>query len=413
MGTGLDVLWGDRAKAFRKETMPYFRYMFQSGFPSFLSLIVIASVIGYFKLIHNLPPDFPIVWTGILALTPLICWSPLRTYLSPADVVYLMPREYDMGPYLKRAYWSIVPKNVVLGSIVFLLYMPIYVQGEAMSGPWLLAFAAAALKVGNKGAAWQERRMAWPGIRRLFRTARWVMTGAALASWLTVPVWQAAVFTVLCGLLLWIGYRLPKRHRLPWERLIEEEGTTRKRYYAFFSLFIDVPILSIKVVRRPYLSWVLPRIPFAHRHTFVFLFSASLTRTEIGGILVRLLLLGGLVGYWTADAAGLAGWGAFMVYLLFVVIYGLQLGALRSVHRHSVWKHVYPLPDDEQTEQLLKVDKTAFTAGLLLLWLPSAIPLLIGGIVVPPLAALALAAAYAFIRPARLRKKILKEAEDE
>ncbi|MCR2802541.1 ABC transporter permease [Paenibacillus soyae] len=403
----------ERARAFRKEVLPYLRYMGQSGFPSFLSLLFIASAIGYVQLIRHLPADFPIVPVGVIALTPLLAWSPLRTYLFPADIVFIMPREAEMGEYLSKSLRGSFFKTGWLAAAVFMLYMPIYLQGDANIPAWLLAIGLLLVKGGNMAGACQERRMAWSGIRRISRLLRWTLTALAVAAWLTALWWQAAAFMVLCGLLAWLCCSLPKKQRLNWERLIHEETMTRKRYYAFFGMFIDVPVLAPSVSRRPYLDWIIPRIRYAHSQTFVFLYGASLIRSELGGILVRILLLGGLVCYMAADSQNLAGWAAVFAYVLTGLVYGLQLSGLRAVHCHSVWKHVYPLPEEKQIEQLLRVDRAALIAGLLLLWLPAALPLLIGGLFAPPLAALAAAFLYAATRPARLRRKLRVEADED
>lgn len=407
------AVWRTRARDFRNEIKPYIRYMAMSGFPSFLSLVFIASAIGYFTLLRDVPADFPIVQVGVLVLTPVICWSPMRTYLAAADVVYLMPREHEMGPYLRSSFQRTILKSVVLAAVVMLLFLPIYRQvGTGSEIAWVIV-AALVLKAANAAGGWQERKLAWNSMRLLLRSARWLLTGLAVAAWLTALPWQALLFTVLCAALALLCYRLPQRHRLPWERLIAEESVTRRRYYAFFGLFIDVPVLPSSIKRRAYLSWLLPRIPFAHRYTFNFLFSATLFRSEIGGILIRLLLLGALVNYMTADAASLSGWVTAFVYALFGIVFSLQLGGLRSVHRYSVWKHVYPLPDDKQTDQLVQVDRVALIAGLLLLWLPAALPLLLKGISAPPIAMLIGALVYVALRPMRLRRKIKSDADED
>ncbi|GKU75805.1 ABC transporter permease [Paenibacillus sp. L3-i20] len=410
---GTEQLWRERARAFRSETMPYFRYMAQSGFPSFLSLILIASTISYITLIKNLPQDFPIIWIGVLVLTPVVSWSPLRTFLVMADTVFLMPREHELVPYIRRSFQRSIRVSGLIAAAVFLLYVPIYIQGEEISGPWLLGFILILLKAGNVVAGWRERSMSWTSIRNTFRVLRWILTGLTIMVWLIALPWQALLFTILCSILVAFCYRLPQKQRFPWERLIAEERTTRRRYYVFFGMFIDVPTLSSSVSRRTYLAWILPRIPFAQRNTFVYLYAASLFRTEIGGILVRILLLGSLVIYWLADAASLAGWGAIFVYGIVAVVFGLQTGGLRAVHRYSVWKHVFPLPAGEQVEQLLRIDRATLVTGLMLLWLPAALPLLWHGILLPPIVAIAVMLLYIGIRPSRYRKKVLTEAEEE
>ncbi len=409
----LETMWHLRAKAFREEAMPYFRYMGQSGFPAFMSLIIISSAIGYISLIRHMPASFPFATVGVIALTLVLCWSPLRTWLAAGDTVFLMPREAEMTGYLRLSFRYTSIACSFLAAIVLLLYLPIYNQGPAISGGWALAVAAAALKAGNVWGAWKERQMTWPGMRRLMRLLRWTATALSLAVWLNCPVWQAAAFTLLIGVLYGLLYRLPGRHRFPWERLIDEEARTRKRYYVFFGLFIDVPSLPSSIAKRPYLTWVLRAVPYSNRNTFVYLYTASLLRTEMGGIIIRLLLLGCLIIYWFADAISLSGYGCILVFGIFMGLIAVQLGGLRHIHRHSVWKHVYPMPEKQRAWQYIKVDRVAMVLCTALLWLFAALPLAFSGVFLPELAAAALALVYIAIRPARLRKKLIMDEDED
>jgi ABC-2 type transport system permease protein len=408
-----EKMWHQRAKAFREETLPYFRYMGQSGFPAFMSLFIISSAIGYINLIRHMPANFPFAAVGVVALTLVLCWSPLRTWLALGDTVFLMPREAQMAGYLRRSFRYTTRACLVLAALVFLLYMPIYNQGPAISGGWLLAVIAAALKFGNVWGAWKERQMTWPSMRRLMRALRWIATAILLTAWLTCPIWQAAIFTLLVVALYSLLYRLPSKHRFPWERLIDEEARTRKRYYVFFGLFIDVPTLPSSISKRSYLTWVLRLILYSNRNTFVYLYTASMFRTEMGGIILRLLFLGCLITYWFAEAVSLSGYGSVITFIIFMGLIAVQLGGLRHIHRHSVWKHVYPLPEKQRNLQYLKVDRIAMLICTALLWVFVALPLVFSGVYVPALAAAGLAIVYLAIRPSRLRKKLSMDEDED
>jgi ABC-2 type transport system permease protein len=387
--------------------------MGQSGFPAFMSLILISSAIGYISLIRHLPADFPIAAVGVFSLMPVLCWSPLRTWLEAGDTVFMMPREAEMGGYLRGSFRYTSIGCSLLAAIVFLLYMPIYIQGPALNDGWILAIVAAALKAGNVWGSWRERQMTWPGMRRLMRLLRWGITALLLAVWLICVAMQALAFTILVSLFFLLIHRFPSRHRLPWERLIEEEARTRTRYYVFFGLFIDVPSLPSRIAKRSYLTWLLRTVPYSNRNTFVYLYTASLLRTEIGGIVIRLLLLGCLIIYWLADAAALSGWGSVLVFGVFMGLLAVQLGGLRHIHRYSVWKHVYPLPEKQRVDQYMKVDRTAMLICAALLWLFMALPLALSAIYIPTITAAAGAFIYIAVRPSRLRKKMLADAEEE
>src|SRR5690606_36113983 len=113
----------------RKEAVPYLRYMGQSGLPGFAALAAITGLIGYTGFLRDVPADFPIAAAGTAVLTPLLAWSPLRTYLAAADTVFLMPREHRMGEYMRGAQLRGYVLAAVLFTAVWLLYMPLYAKG--------------------------------------------------------------------------------------------------------------------------------------------------------------------------------------------------------------------------------------------------------------------------------------------
>jgi ABC-2 type transport system permease protein len=143
------------------------------------------------------------------------------------------------------------------------------------------------------------------------------------------------------------------------------------------------------------------------------MYAASLLRTEIGGILLRITALGCLVTYWAAEAASLSGWSAVFSMIVFGFVYSVQLGALRNINKYTVWKSIYPLPENGRIGQYLKVDAAALATGFILLWLAAAVPLLLQGVFAPPAVAAALLLLFVWRRPKALRRKLLLEEEEE
>ncbi|MWC28953.1 hypothetical protein GON22_12700 [Paenibacillus sp. MMS18-CY102] len=407
-----DKLWSIRAGAFRKEIKPYLGYMAMSGFPGFMMLGIIVAAIGYAQLLRHLPEAFPITAVGVVLLMVTVCWNPLRTWLLPADSVFLLPREAAMRSYIQRSFrYNGVPGMLGAGAAL-LVYWPLYSHGSGEAGALMLLVALMALKAGNIAGAWQERRAAEPSSRLALRLLRWALTALTLAALLRLAPWKAIALGLLAGLLLAALYRLPRRHRLPWDTLIREEARTRRRYYRFFSFFIDVPTHAPRIARRAYLSWLGQRVRFSQSNTYTYMYVMTLIRTELGGMLVRILLLGMLVLYWLGDAVWLAGWGAFAVYAIFAAVIGLQLGTLRQSHKFAVWRHIYPLPDHRRVESLIRVDRIAYIICLLLIWVPACVVLVLHAQWLAAFAPPIVAAAYGFLRrPSVLRRKIAKDAE--
>ncbi len=414
MDRGYEALLHKRAAAWRKEIAPYLRYMAQSGFPAFVALAVMTGIIGYIGFLEAVPAGFPIAEVGTAALLPLLCWSPMRSYLAPADIVFLMAREHAMGGYIRMAR----SRGLLLGTALLLaggaVYAPLYRHmPESTAWPWLAA-ALVGLKLASGRGAWQERRMAWPAARRGYRLLRWAMAAVLLEALLTQPLWAAASFAAIALGALAAAYRLPAKHRLPWERLIAEETRTRSRWYRFFGSFIDVPTTDAAVARRAYWSWLGGRLKASRANAFAYLYAMTLLRTELGGMLLRLTGLGMLVSYLAARGAALSGWAAVLAAWLFVLIVGVQLSALRHAHRYSVWRHVYPLPDQARMQGARKIVRFAHAASALCVASAAALPLLGEGLAAPAAAAWAGAALHALLlAPASLRHRLQREELEE
>ncbi|MFF2483701.1 ABC transporter permease [Paenibacillus sp. NPDC058071] len=410
----LDALRKKRAGDYRREVAPYFGYMGQSGFPLVISLIVITAGLAYFKLIRDVPADFPFTLAGIIAIVPALCWSPLRTWLASADIVFHLRLEAHMEHYLRRSFVRSYVMTGIITAILLLLYWPIYRHGPGLAPVAMLVVFAIVLKWANTWGAWRERQLAWPNRRRLLRTVRWAATAAGWLAALTLAPWLALLIVIAIGFVLYWPYRLSARLTFPWERLIEEEGRTRRRIYSFLGWFVDVPTLPSRTASRGWLSWMLALVPYRRRNTFVYLYAASLIRTEMGGMLIRLTALFALIAYWFAETNWLNGWGAFAFYLLFIFIIGIQLGGLRRIHAYTVWRHVYPLPDSTLADSIVLVDRWALLISAAIVWLPAGITLIVLGSYLPAVSALLLVVVYiTTIRPRKIKRKALGEDDEE
>jgi len=364
-------LWLGRKQRFMKEVIPYIRYMSMSGFPVFLSLIGIVSVIQYVNLIKDVPPQLPIAWIGAIVLTPLLCYSPLRTFLQDADVIYLMPMEHKLKAYIKQAMARSFRNSALLLLVVLLIFWPLYRQSDGYIGLWIVGIFLL-LKLFNAYSGWQERRLIWNYQRGLMRTIRWLLMFGIVLAWLKhfSLIWTT-IFTVSAAALLYTIYRSMNKAAFPWKRLIDEEKFTLRRMYSFFNWFTDVQAVPPIVKKRYYLAWLVRVVPYRKAATFIYLHIITFVRTEIGGICVRLVLLGGLVNYMVADSLGMQGWGAVITYVLFSVLIAVQVGTLRSVHRHAIWKHIFPLSVTLQQKQLVIVDCLLNYVLLFILMLPT------------------------------------------
>ncbi|QHW33378.1 ABC transporter permease [Paenibacillus rhizovicinus] len=414
MDRSVNALWRKRAGDFWRGAIPYFRDMTQSGLPGVVIMLLLAGLAGYGMLLRDMPANFPFTLVGVVVLTPIICWSPLRTWLREADIVFLVPREAEMPAYIRRSfrYNGFACAAGVL--LVCVLYLPLYSAGPATTPVVLIFIFALLLKLMNIAAAWRERQLVERASRRAVRLLRWASTAIAAGALLQIELWKTLVYLVVVGGLFWLLYGRLSRYPLPWMTLIAEEQVTRRRYMAFFSAFADVPTESAAVRSRGYVSWLARFVPYGKNNAFTYLYAYTLVRTELGGIVIRLTGLGIVSGMLSAYAGLWQGWGSAGVCLLFVWLSGIQLGSLAQSHRHSVWRLVYPLPEKTRHDAVLLVDRFASLICAVLIWLPQGIWLPGHGELAPALAALALSVLYVLaLRPSRVRKKLLFDPDDD
>ncbi|WP_165822345.1 ABC transporter permease [Paenibacillus montanisoli] len=415
MDRSVDSLWQARSSDFwRRSAVPYFRYIAQSGLPGVIVMLLLAGMAGYGMLLRNMPEHFPITLVGVAVLTPIICWSPLRTWLREADIVFLVPREAEMPAYLRRSFRY---NGMACAAAVLLLcgiYIPLYLAANGRTSAVLIVCAALLLKALQLGSAWRERQLVHAGTRRSMRLLRWAATAVGVASLLHTELWKTAIYlAVVIGLFALLYKRLP-RYPIPWLQLIEEERRTRRRYTVFFGAFTDVPTEAAPVKPRRYLSWMASRIRYRKEHAFIYLYAFTLIRTELGGILIRLTGLGVFTGFLSAHSGLWSGWGAAGVCLLFVWLSGIQLSALAQAHRHSVWRHVYPLPEQIRHDAVLRVDRAAALACAVIIWLPQGLLLPPQGYMVQAAASLGLSLLYVLIvRPGRVRRKLAVDPDED
>ncbi|SEN76626.1 ABC transporter permease [Paenibacillus sp. OV219] len=411
MERSVETLWRSRSAAFWRESMPYFRYMAQSGLPGVTIMALLAGITGYGMLLRNLPANFPVVLVGVLVLMPLLCWSPLRTWLREADIVFLVPREAEMPAYIRRSMRYNGMAGIAAVLIGCAVYLPLYLAGDGRTSAVVVVLGVLLSKLLQLQAAWRERQVVSVGSRRLLRLLRWAATALAI-----VALLKGFLIVYIIGAITLISIiynRLP-RYPIPWLTLIEEEKRTRRRYTVFFSAFADVATESAGVKARKYAAWVAKLIAYRKSNAFFYLYTQTLIRTELGGILLRLTALGLFTGWLSAYSALWAGWGSASVCLLFVWLTGVQLRAIAQAHRHSVWRHVYPLPEATRQTAVLRVDRRASLLCTLIIWLPQGIWLLPNGHTVQAGASLVIALLYVLVlRPASVKKKMSADPEED
>jgi len=403
-----------RAEAFRREVYPYFRYVLQSGFGLVLSAAAFVLVSGYIRLLHRMPADWPADVVGIAVLT-LACWhAPMRTYLQPADAVFTVPLEPEMlqsalRPQARRAAAFGAAKLAAL----FAAYAPLYASAPATASAaagrplLLLGLALALLGAWSACAAWQERRMADASRRAVLRRLRWALTLPLVWALLLKPFAVAVLFALLCAAVLHLLVRLQARHEVPWERLIAEEASARRRWFRFLGWFVDVPSDTSRPSRRRWIVWTADLLPHRRSAAWRYLYAKTLLRSETFGAFWR----------WNALLAAIALWVRqplvdLIVYAVAVFAGTLQLTELGRI-RFAENAAAVPLDPRARRPAAAAIARTAGLAAVLLQGLAAAVP-------ARPFPAAAWLAALAagllwagWLMPRRLRKAPADEDDDD
>jgi ABC-2 type transport system permease protein len=125
----LRSLHESRAAAFRKEIVPHFRYVFQSGFGLFASAIFFSVLVWYIDFIKAVPKNWPADLVGVVVLSLAVIHAPLRTYFRSADSVFLLPMEGRvLQTYIRPALNKAIIAGVLRTLAVFAVFVPIYTR---------------------------------------------------------------------------------------------------------------------------------------------------------------------------------------------------------------------------------------------------------------------------------------------
>ncbi|MEB3100447.1 ABC transporter permease [Ferviditalea candida] len=377
-------LWKKRSFQFWWDLMPYLNLIMRSGLGALLLLGIPLFFYFYTGWLNQLSQQYPGFAIAILALTPVLSLIQARTFLKPADLVYLLPLERKMRGYFRDAFiYSFFMKLAVLVPASAAVW-PLYVRTAADRPVKLAAFLAVfiVMEIFHLSASWTESRMVSERARLFFRMLRWGLTGLSIWMLFVFEFWKASVFLLLVWLTFVLILRLPDRFGIHWQHLVSLEARAFSRIWMWIGWFTDVPGMGNRPKRRNWASRWADLLSLRRRNTAVYLYAKTWTRTEGFGMTLRLAAGGMLAVIWTpGDLAKSAVW------LIFIHIIGIQLSAVRLEHQSEFWFRVYPIPKHLLNESLARFVRSVqimfaallmipYAASLSSVWLlaPAAVP---------------------------------------
>jgi ABC-2 type transport system permease protein len=263
------------------------------GTPLFLGILFIALYFAYEQFLIWLPPDFSIELLLTLPYALLLTSSRIRTWIQPADSVFLLPLETRMKPYFRASLIYSTAIHLIHLAIFTLLLYPVFLAVWKSHGFFFVSYVFfAVIQVVNIFAEWWQMRLTIllpvqqvrlvTGIRFLFNG------GAAYAFLHQQGIWASVL---LIGLLLSAiaVYRKAPACPYPWRLMQKSEANTLARYHSLAGLFVDMPRLKTPVKKRAWLIRFLPRWSRQQASSYLY-WRTFIRKSELFSIQIRLLI---------------------------------------------------------------------------------------------------------------------------
>jgi ABC-2 type transport system permease protein len=336
----IEHLWGSRMRRFWREALQYWSYVGRSGFFVFLFILFIVGMYAYIRTLQTLPTTYPYAWitTPVLLLT--LAPSPIRTFVKGADAVFLLPAENQMKRYFRNSVIYSYILQAFITVVACSAVWPLYVHCMSKQKDAFLLFIGVLLiaKAAHITCAWHEGRMMYPHQRLQVQALRWILTAVFVFTLFVRGPLLAIIILLFASSLIMLLFKRFDKHTIPWDYLIRAELKHLAAHYLFFSWFVDVPQLPAQMKQRLLLTRITRWLKFAQSNTFLYLYTKTLLRGELFGILSRVTILGMvLLAIIPADAARV------VVYAIAIIISGVQISTLEQQHRYTFWLQLYPL----------------------------------------------------------------------
>lgn len=355
-----------RSRFWGKEVLPYLGYVLQSGVAALMLFALIVFSAWYTSLVQHIPAGLPIRWIMLVLFVPLTVTSSFRTYLAPADTVFLLPQESRMKSYFQGSWTSGVVYKLLGLALIFLISWPIYVRSDGQPKPfWLFLLVLIALKLLASYGCWKELRMVSRRAAFAYRVLRYVVLALCVAAWIWQPAGRSLIFIVLLAATYTAALRLPAKHPVAWERLIAQEKVHSGRVLMVLGWFVNVPGREQRVYARKWLSWAGNNIPWKPEAAYRYLLMKSFVRSDILGIVLRVGILAAFLAWWQRGSN--VGIG---IYWFFVFLAGIQLSSLLRFHSESFWLHVYPIAPGSRRRNAIKLAFQIQLTFAAVTWLP-------------------------------------------
>ncbi|MFS0560070.1 ABC transporter permease [Terribacillus sp. 179-K 1B1 HS] len=349
-----EAFFKQRLSEHMKEMNRYLRYIFNQHLMIAMLFLISGLAYYYQQWLETLSPGFPAPFLIGVVFGLLASYSPVRTLLKEADIVFLLPLEPKLHRYFKLTIGYSFFTQLYLLVLAAAALAPLFFAaglGEDFISYLLVFFVLLVFKLWNLHMNWWMLKIRNVNIRRGEQTLRVVLNIGCFWFFLRGDLVAAAVLTVLFVVLLITDFSISRKQGgLAWDLLIEKDQARMQAFYRIANQFADVPHLKTKVHnRQSVVNLFTRRVPFEQKHTYDYLFRVTFVRGgDYFGLFLRLTVLAGVIIYFIPNL-----WVQLAFALLFLYLTGFQLIGLWKHHRTIAWMDLYPVPDDSRKHALL------------------------------------------------------------
>ncbi|WP_102271908.1 ABC transporter permease [Cytobacillus massiliigabonensis] len=359
-------LWKGRFNQRIKELSRYLRYIFNGHIMIVMVFLLGTAVFYYQQWLTTVPEQFPAAIIMAIALAFILTYTPIYTFLTEADRIFLLPLEIKLQWFFKRSIAVSFLLHAYLLIMGLAVFMPMYARVNDGNFQAFLPFLFAVLvmKGINLLIRWKVQYYVEKSVHIIDSFIRYAVNAVFLFFLFSNEGLLFLLPEMLLLFLLYFYYsKNTKEKGLKWEFLIEMEERRMTSFYRLANLFTDVPHLRDRVKRRSWLDWLFRRLAFAQKNTFSHLLVRTFLRAgDYFGLFVRLTIIGAAGIYFISF-----GYGQILLVLLFMYLTGFQLLPLWNHHQNKLWVKLYPL-DERLKEQSFKklLSKILYLQALIL-----------------------------------------------
>lgn len=354
------LLWKERLSRTSKELSRYLRYIFNGHMVVVLLFLLGTAAYYYQEWLKIIPDTFPSAIIMAVAMSFVLTYSPIYTFMSEADRIFLIPLETRLSHYFKKSLLASFTLQIYLLVMALAVLMPLYAAVNHGNFKIFFYFLAAMLfmKYVNLLIRWRIQYYQEKIVLKIDSLIRFCINLVFLFLLFSNAALYFTIAPVFILLGLYVYYKWQTKDKgLKWEFLIGQDERRMTSFYRLANLFTDVPKLRSTVKRRRWLDFLLGGISFRQDQTFTFLFARTFLRSgDYFGLLVRLTVIG--AGALLFLAYGI---GEIIIVVLFLYLTGFQLLPLWKHHQYHSLQELYPIHNKAKKNSFLRLIRTVLS----------------------------------------------------